>query len=164
MPDANGGELRTRLAVAEDAPAILAMITRVFAEYGLTCEPEGFDRDLADPGAYCRGHGGEFWVVEARGAIVATVGVTVEGEVGELKRLYVDRAARGHRLGRRLTQHGIEFAREAGCTHFVAWSDTLFEHAHALYRSMGFEQFDKRPLEDINNSWEYGFSMPLASD
>jgi N-acetylglutamate synthase-like GNAT family acetyltransferase len=154
--------MNVRLATADDAPAIVEMITGVFAEYGLTCEPAGFDRDLADPGGYCRDRAGEFWVVEAGGAIVATVGLTIGGTVGELKRLYVDRAARGHGLGRRLTQLAIDHACAAGCTRFVAWSDTLFEHAHALYRSIGFTQDGKRPLYDINQSWEYGFSMDLT--
>ena len=151
-----------RPARPADTPRVIALITRVFAEYGLFCDVDGFDRDLHDPGGYCRARGGEFWVAEMRGQIVATVGVTLDESTGELKRLYVDAAARGRGLGRRLTQHAIDFARAAGCTRFIAWSDTLFTHAHALYRGMGFVQAGRRPLDDVNQSWEYGFWLPLG--
>lgn len=153
-----------RVARPEDTPHIIDLIARVYAEYGLICEPDGFDRDLRDPRGHCRAHGGEFWVAEEAGRIIATVGVTIDGTGGELKRLYVDTPARGQGLGRWLTEHAIGHARRAGCTCFIAWSDTLFTHAHALYRSMGFVQQGRRQLEDLNQSWEYGFVLTLDTD
>ncbi|RMF71136.1 MAG: GNAT family N-acetyltransferase [Planctomycetota bacterium] len=80
----------------------------------------------------------------------------------ELKSLYVAPRLRRKGWGRRLVSLAIEHARKADCTHFVAWSDSLFTAAHALYRSMGFTQIGRRLLHDADNSIEIGFELALA--
>ena len=181
-----------RPAQPTDVPGILALIQGVFDEYGLIFDPHGFDTHLLAPGEYFRSHGGEFWVVEATdGAIVATAAVRVGSgiefpraadadadsssrnvaqstndpdpqRVAELKSLYVAARLRRQGWARRLVQTAIDFARRANCTHFVAWSDTLFEPAHALYRAMAFTQIGRHPIHDGNESWEYGFVLPIG--
>lgn len=144
-----------------DVPTIRTMIEAIFREYDLVLNVEHDDVHLKDPPTYFRSHGGEFWVVEDAGRIVATGGVLLHDDAGELKGLYVDPAARGQGWGRRLTELAMDFARRAGKRRFVLWSDTRFTRAHRLYRSMGFAPIGERPLYDSNNSIEYGFERTI---
>jgi putative acetyltransferase len=150
-----------RPTVPNDTPRITALIAAIFREYDCVLNTETEDVHLQDPGEYFRGHGGEFWVVEDGGEIVATGGFVLNGEVAELKSLYVDPLVRRQGWGRRLTELVIANARELGCTRLELWSDTRFTKAHALYRSLGFTQEGERDLHDSNHSREYGFCLLL---
>lgn len=153
-----------RPTIPEDVPAILSLIDGIFAEYGCKLDAETEDRHLLAPGPYFRAAGGEFWVVEDVGAILATVAVALHQDAGELKALYVHPTLRRHGWGRRLTDLAIEHARRSGKPRMFLWSDTRFLAAHRLYRGMGFTEFGERDLHDSNNSREYGFEMSLIQE
>ena len=54
-------------------PGVLNLIGGIFAEYGLTFDPDGYDADLTRiPGSYFLA-GGAFWVLEEDGRVVGTV-------------------------------------------------------------------------------------------
>lgn len=159
--DVARGEAPLRPVTPADVPAILEMIRAVFREYDLVLNVEDDDVHLKDPPSYFRSRGGEFWVAAEGERIVASGGVLLHEDAGELKGLYVDAACRGRGLGRRLTELAIEFARRAGKQRFFLWSDTRFTLAHRLYRGMGFVLIGERPLHDSNNSIEYGFERSI---
>lgn len=144
-----------------DVPAILSLIAGIFEEYDCKLNAETEDTHLLAPGPYFRASGGEFWVVEDEGSILATVAVSIHDDSGELKALYVHPTLRRHGWGRRLTELAIEHARSAGRAKMLLWSDTRFLAAHRLYRDMGFEKFGERDLKDSNNSREFGFEMAI---
>lgn len=144
-----------------DTPGIIEMIRQVFREYEYELDLEE-DRHLLDPGAYFRARGGEFWVIEADGAVRATAGVLLHPDAGELKTLYADARYRGRGWGRRLVELSIEHARRAGRSRFRLWSDTRFREAHRLYRRMGFAEVRYRLLNDAYRSTEFGFEMELT--
>ncbi len=122
------------------------------------------DGHLAEPSTYFREHGGEFWVVDHGGRIVATVGALPHGDdASELKALYVHPSIRRQGWGRRLTTLVMEYARTTGKNRLVLWSDTRFTDAHRLYRGLAFRQFGRRDLHDIYNSSEYGFECELTA-
>ncbi len=145
----------------EDAAGIQDLLDGIFREYGLTFDLPGFDADMRDPAGSYATPARVLWVLAEDEAILGTVGVAIDGKQAELKRLYLSPRLRGQGWGRRLTAHALAYARAAGCARLVAWSDTLFVHAHRLYREMGFVQEGRRPLEDLNQSWEYGFWIQL---
>ncbi|MBV9957478.1 MAG: GNAT family N-acetyltransferase [Acidobacteria bacterium] len=151
-----------RPTIPEDVPAILSLIDGIFAEYECKLDAENEDRHLLAPGPHFRESGGEFWVVEVEGAILATVAVALHEDAGELKSLYVHPSLRRHGWGRKLTLLAIEHARRSGRTRMVLWSDTRFHDAHKLYRRLGFTQCGQRDLHDSNNSIEYGFELTLS--
>jgi len=145
-----------------DVPAILRLIGDVFAEYGCVLDAENEDTYLLDPGLYFRQRGGEFWVVEEAGRIIATVGVLLHEDAGEVKCLYVHRPHRRRGWGRRLSEMTLDFARRAGKRRMILWTDTRFLDAHRLYHKMGFTQRGTRELHDSNNTVEYGFELDLS--
>lgn len=150
-----------RPTIPSDVPSILSLIGAIFEEYDCKLDAENEDVYLLAPGPYFRSQGGEFWVVENGGAILATVAVLVHDDAAELKTLYVHASLRRQGWGRRLTDLAIDYARRTGKSRMFLWSDTRFTDAHRLYRSMGFCEFGERDLHDSNSTIEYGFAMPL---
>jgi putative acetyltransferase len=150
-----------RTTIPSDVPAIHSLIAEIYAEYDCKFDVEEEERHLLTPGPYFRASGGEFWVVEAEGEILATVAVMLHEDASELKSLYVHPSLRRQGWGRKLTELAMEHARLAGKSRMFLWSDTRFLDAHRLYRSMGFEKCGERDLHDVNNTSEYGFEMPI---
>jgi len=140
----------------------LRLIGEVFAEYGCLLDAENEDRYLLNPGPYFRERGGEFWVLEDAGQIIATVAVLLCEDAAELKCLYVQRAYRRQGWGQRLSELTLDFARQAGKRRMILWTDTRFLEAHRLYQQMGFTQRGTRELHDSNNTVEYGFELDLS--
>ena len=154
--------LLLRPTIPADVASILSLIAGIYQEYDCLLDAEHEDRHLLAPGPYFRATGGEFWVVELEGTILATVAVALHDDGGELKALYVHPTLRRHGWGRKLTQLAIEHARASGAARMFLWSDTRFLDAHRLYQNMGFEKFGERDLYDSNNTREFGFEMSLA--
>ena len=150
-------------ATREDAPGVIDLIGRVFAEYGWIWQPESEVPDLFDFAAHYEGERGGFWVVRAEGRVVASVGVErLDAHAAELHRLYVDPAWRRQGLGDALVQSAIEWCRAQGIGRLVLWSDTRFENSHRLYTRLGFQRLGERTIEgDINHSREYRFERPV---
>jgi RimJ/RimL family protein N-acetyltransferase len=151
-------------ATSADVPGIVALIGRVFAEYGFVYEPAvevpdllSFDRHYAAPR-------GAFFAVRDGGRIVGSVGVErLDERSAELHRLYLDAVLRGRGTGRALVETVLGWCREHGVTRLVLWSDTRFEQAHRLYERMGFRLTGERTLpEDLNDTREYGFERPVS--
>jgi putative acetyltransferase len=155
-------KLQLRPTIPEDVPGILALIGEIYSEYDCVLDAQAEERHLLEPGHYFRARDGEFWVVEDDGKIRATVAVMLEQDAGELKSLYVHSSLRRQGWGRRLTRLAIDYARAKGKRKMILWSDTRFESAHRLYRSMGFQEMGLRELHDSNNSIEYGFELSLV--
>lgn len=159
-------DIQLRLATNADAGAIMALISAVFAEYGMIWDAAVEVPDLFDIETNYNSARGAFFVSEIGGQIVGTVGVTFEGASHtEVHRLYVAPMHRRLGLGRLLMNRVLTWARERDLSEMTAWSDTRFDKAHNLYRSLGFTQMEgERPMVgDVNNSAEYQFVLTLAS-
>ncbi len=150
-------------ASAGDVPDVVALIGRVFAEYGFVYDPSVEVPDLL---AFARHYGpprGAFFVVRQAGRVVGSVGVErLDPDSAELHRLYLDAALRGRGTGRALVETVLDWCREQRVSRLVLWSDTRFEQAHRLYERMGFRLTGERTLaEDINQTREYGFERAV---
>ena len=149
--------------------AVHSLIDRCYREYGLSLNlADPCEHHLADPGAYFRSRGGEFWVVpDESGLIRATVALHIRAatlggaNLAELKSLYVDPAWRRQGWGRRLSLMVMDAARAAPSREMELWSDTRFTAAHSLYESLGFIRFSRRDIEASNQSSEWGYRRAL---
>lgn len=164
-PDPGGGNRRPVVVPCEarHADEVVEVIGRVFAEYGMAFEPQGYDADLLDiPGSYFA-RGGWFGVIEDAGRVVGTVAVVPRDTTTcEIKRVYLLPEYRGRGYGRALVERVLGWARDRGCRTAIAWSDVRLETAHAVYERMGFERFGERTVDDIDRSREIGFRKDLG--
>jgi putative acetyltransferase len=74
------------------------------------------------------------------GVIVGCAAVVLSPEYGEIKRMYVQPAARGQGLARRLMDTLEQAARDAGCPLMVLETGPSQPEAIALYQRHGFAQ------------------------
>lgn len=150
---------------AGEEAGLYDLIARCYREYGLTLNlDDECEQHLRDPGEYFRSHGGELWVVtDDNGIVRASAALALHGEVAELKCMYVDPSLRRRGIGRRLAEHVLRAARDRGCSTMELWSDTRFEAAHRMYESLGFTRFDRRAINDSNNSEEWGYRRSLGA-
>lgn len=158
-----GAVLRT--VTDGDAPGLIRLIGDVFAEYpGCVLDLPGLDADLRQPATTARATGAGWWVLEADGRIVATIGASTLRDDGsvELKRLYVAASHRRRGLARGLVALVEQHARQVGATSIDLWSDTRFTDAHALYVGLGYAPTgEERDLHDPSDTTEYRFTRRL---
>jgi len=153
-------------ATMADVPAVMLLIGRVFAEYGLLLMPAFEVPDLLRFNQHYTPPRGAFWIVrDDDGRVVGSVGVDrIDERTAELHRLYVDATLRGRGIGRTLVETVLDWARQQQLARVVLWSDTRFENSHRLYRRLGFAQLGERTIEgDINASREYRFEREVVN-
>ena len=134
----------------------------MYAEYDCVLDVERDVRHLIDPGPYFRSKGGQFWVVESAGRILATGAVILHPDSAELKTIYVHPSLRRRGWARRLIGLAVNHALAAGARRMTLWSDTRFLNAHSLYESLGFRKAGFRELDDLNRSKEFGYEIDLT--
>jgi GNAT superfamily N-acetyltransferase len=144
-------------------PGIVALIGRVYDEYGFVYEPRAEWPDLFEFDAHYAPPRGAFFVVRVADTIVGSAGVErLDEKRAELHRLYLDADQRGRGTGRALIEAALAWCRECLIAELILWSDTRFDLAHRLYTRMGFALTGERTLpDDPNDSREYRFERQV---
>ncbi|MEK7059711.1 MAG: GNAT family N-acetyltransferase [Patescibacteria group bacterium] len=113
------------------------------------------DVDLNNPSSYYEKLGGEFWVGEIDGQVVAMGAFKLAqiAEAAELKRLRVSPELQGRGIGSALLKFLESRAKQVGYKSMVLDVTTADEQAPArrLYESNGYKEFDRRKFEDYEN-------------
>jgi GNAT superfamily N-acetyltransferase len=149
-------------ATRADTEGVIALIGRVYAEYGFIYDPPTEVPDLLRFEAHYEPPRGAFFVVRHGNEVVGSVGVErVDRDTAELHRLYLDADLRGGGTGRALVEAAVGWCRAQSVSRLFLWSDTRFERAHRLYARMGFRQRGERTLRDVNRTREYCFERKL---
>lgn len=135
--------LSLRPARPSDRPAIERLVFGVLAEHGLSGDPAGTDRDLADIAAHYHAAGGMFDVlVDEADAVVGTVALArVSHSTCELRKMYLAASARGQGEGRRLLLHALARASELGFRRVELETASVLRAAITLYVAHGFRPF-----------------------
>lgn len=90
---------------------------------------------------------------------------SINNEIGEIKRMYVDPNFRNIGAGRGILQALINSAREAGYKAIRLDSIKFMEAAHTLYRSIGFIEIPAYPESEIPEEFrQYLIFMELKLD
>lgn len=147
-----------------DAAGLLALIGSCFAQHeGVFLEPDGLDSDLNAYATELAKIGGEGFVLEQGGAIIACVsGVDMGEGVYQLKRLYLSPGQHGSGIAPKLLQHIEDCARAKVATTIELWSDTRFTRAHRFYEREGFAKSGvQRDLHDSSSTTEFHFTKSL---
>ncbi len=135
-----------RIVPASDA-AEIETVRALFREYadslGVDLCFQGFEKELAGlPGDYAP-PGGRLYLAYVEEKPAACVGLRrIEGDVCEMKRLYVRPLHRGQGIGRQLVLKLIEEARSLGYSKMRLDTLPSMKRAQELYRAMGFKPIE----------------------
>lgn len=79
------------------------------------------------------------WIAEIDGARAGCVFcVERDAETAQLRILLVEPWARGHGIGRRLVDECMDFARKAGYSRMMLWTNDVLVSARRIYEAVGF--------------------------
>ena len=111
-----------------------ALVAQIVADYAVDHDP---DREAA-------------WIAELDGERVGCVFCVREDDTtAKLRTLLVDPAARGHRLGTRLVDTCLDFARAAGYRRITLWTNNVLVSARRIYEAAGFELVASEPHDSF---------------
>ncbi len=165
--DARAAPAAQQIRAARDADAwdLIGLIAACWAEYpGCVLDVHGEEPWLLAPATAYSEAGGQLWVAEEDGRVVASVGLKPAAQPDgiALTSLYVARAARRRGLGDRLVALVEAEAQRRGAAFVELWTDTRFRDAHRLYARRGYARGpDTRELHDRSRSVEYYYRKPL---
>lgn len=142
-----------RAANVGDAHGVIALISEIFAEYGIHFDLDGPDSDLADIEKYYLHKKGSFYVVDGNdGLIVATVALNHRSDkICEIKRMYLAKELRGRGYGKELLEFAIAQASERGYERIILETAGSLKEAVALYERYGFQPYDSTDYEHVGD-------------
>ena len=115
---------------------------------------------LGNPAQYIIKHGGNIFFIQDGKEIIGTVALMKMKEgIFELTKMAVIPKAQGKKLGQKLMQHSINFARAQGWKKLIIYSNRKLQNAIYIYKKYGFEEI---PIEGNNPYTRGDIKMQLV--
>lgn len=115
---------------------------------------------LGNPEKYILSPGGNIFFVKEGEDIIGTVALMkIEEGVFELTKMAVTPRAQGKRIGQKLLEHTLEFARKKGWNTLIIYSNRKLENAIHIYKKYGFEEI---PIGESNPYARGDIKMKLS--
>ena len=131
---------------AQDHEDLIKMISRVLEEFSMSIDKNGTDSELEHMAAVYGRDNAKFYVMEAGGRIIGSVGVRgIDKDTCELRKLYLLKEFRGLGLGRELLRHALTFSVNKGYKKIQLEVSAKHEQAMRLYEKAGFVKTDEKP-------------------
>lgn len=93
-------------------------------------------------------NGGNFWVAIDNGQVVGTIALMrIDDEWSVLKKFFVHADYRSRRVGLRLYEKLLEFARSKGYRHIILDTPSVATKSHSFYERAGFRRIGKQELQ-----------------
>jgi len=137
-----------RLAAEDDVPAIRTVLFSVRSEYRVIGAMGANDADLDNLAINFFRGGGCFEVVEdATHRVVGCAGLRpINSRRAELCKMYLEKAARGQGLGKRLLEDLLAAARRSGFREVWLETNSVLTEAITLYKKYGFQRVNAEHL------------------
>ncbi len=115
---------------------------------------EDFDKEvLSNPYKYIIKPGGHIFFVKENEEVIGTVALMPYAEgIFELTKMAVLPSQRGKKIGQKLMQYCIDFAKENKVNKLVLYSNTILENAIYIYRKYGFVEIPVEPNSPYKRS------------
>jgi DNA-binding MarR family transcriptional regulator/GNAT superfamily N-acetyltransferase len=100
------------------------------------------------------------WIAELDGENVGSVFLAKDSdEIARLRLLLVEPSARGHGIGKRLTDECIHFARQCGYRKITLWTHSVLTAARHVYQQAGFRLTSSEPRQSwgqdvVSEHWD----------
>ncbi len=102
---------------------------------------EDHDKEvLENPKSYIIENGGFIFFALHKDQIAGTVALMNEPEGYELSKMAVSPDFQGLKIGQRLMEHCIDFAKNKGWSELLLYSNTKLENAIYIYKKYGFKE------------------------
>lgn len=110
---------------------------------------EDHDREvLGNPGKYIIEPGGNIFFVKEDNHIIGTVALMkMEDGIFELTKMAVTPESQGKKIGQKLMEHTLEYAKNQGWKKLIIYSNRKLENAIYIYKKYGFKEI---PIEENN--------------
>ena len=123
----------------EDHCQLVEMISIILAEYNMSLDFAGPDKDLEDIQNVYFNNNGVFFIAELDGKIIGSVAVSkINDEKCELRKLYVLKEHRSRGFGQILLDEAIDFASSNGYRKMELEVSQKHHKAISLYEKAGF--------------------------
>lgn len=137
----------TEASTAADLAAVRGLIEEYVHSLGVDLEFQHFSHEITHLAEVYGPPGGVLLLARADGVAAGCVGARrFDGDICEMKRLYVAPAGRGRGLGRALAEHVMTWARTHGYTRMRLDTLPQMREAQSLYSTLGF--VDVPPYRD----------------
>jgi putative acetyltransferase len=153
--------MKIREACNQDRSAIKAVVFSVLTEYGLNPDPDGTDSDLKDIETTYINSGGLFCVLENEGEILGTVALyAISPSTCELRKMYLDKRARGQGQGKKLLDYALSEAKRLGFNTVELETASVLKEAIEMYKRYGFKLIER---DHLPTRCDQAFALKLGA-